>query len=88
MFTQRQINQLKAAARPRFLNSKENALFGKENLLLDEVINQIKEENPQSFLTRAELNKRIFFHKPKDALEPKYQVVYAGYITPYISDRI
>ena len=88
MFTQRQVNQLKAAARSRYINGKENPLFGKENLLLDEVINTIKEENPQSFLTPSELSKRVFFHKPKNATDPKHQVGYSHYITPFINDRI
>ena len=88
MFTQRQVSQLKAASRPRYINGKENPLFGKENLLLDEVISIIKEENPHSFLTSSELNKRVFFHKPKNAINPKHQVSFANYITPFINDRI
>ena len=88
MLTERQIKKLKAAARPRYIHGKENPMFGRENKFLDEVITQIKEENPQSFLTSSELSKRVFFHKPKDAINPKHQVVYASYVTPYISDRI
>jgi len=88
MLTEKQIQLLKSAARPRYIHGKENPMFGRENKFLDEVITRIKEANPQSFLTPSELSKRVFFHKPKDAINPKHQVVYARYVTPYLGDRL
>jgi len=88
MLTERQIKKLKAAAKPRYVDGRDNPLFGTDNPLLNDVIAQIKDENPHDFLTENDLHKRAFFHKPKDSINAKHQVVYASYVTPYISDRI
>jgi hypothetical protein len=88
MLTERQIRQLKAAARPRYIDGKDNPKFGTDNPILDEVIAQIKEDNPRAFLTPDELPLRHFFHKPKVNDKAKYQVLHASYVTPDLSDRI
>ena len=77
MFTERQINQLKAVARPKYINGVNNPLYGQENKLLDEVISQIKEENPNSFLTERDLKNRVFYHKPRAS---RYPILYANYL--------
>ena len=76
MFTERQKSQLKAAARPKMINGKENPDFGKVNYALEDVINQIRLENSHSFLEEYDLKNRVFFHKPKTLKLDEYLAYY------------
>ena len=73
MFTIAQKAKLKAAGRV-----EGHPLFGKENPALDKVLDEIYLENPNAFLEDEDFKNRVFYHKPKDALNPKNQIQYAG----------
>jgi hypothetical protein len=71
MFTERQKLQLKAVAR-----SPNDPNMGKLNERLEEALMQVYLENSRSFLTKAEMKNRVFYHKPLSLKDHEY----AGYI--------
>lgn len=79
MFTERQKAKLKAAGR-----LPKHPLFGHENPALDKVLDEIYLENPNAFLEESDFSSRVFYHKPKDAINPKHQIQYAGYWEEFI----
>ena len=82
MFTERQKAKLKAAGR-----TDGHPLFGKENPALDKVLDEIYLENPNAFLEDEDFKNRVFYHKPKDHPNPKYQIKYAGYWQEFIVNK-
>lgn len=75
MFNERQKAMLKAVARPT-----KDPMLGKVNEKLEGVIAQLSLESSRSFLTDADLKKRVFYHKPAHLKEGEY----AGYIYEFI----
>lgn len=61
-------NALRALSRPRMINGKENPLFGEVNEPLNDLIKKIMEEEPSKFLTKAELQYRVFIDEPNSAV--------------------
>jgi len=75
MFTPAQKTKLKAVGR-----LPNHPLFGHENPALDKAIDEIYLENPNAFLyDDNDFSSRVFHHKPKDSINPKHQIKYAGY---------
>jgi hypothetical protein len=75
MFNERQKAMLKAVAR-----QTKDPMLGKVNEKLEGVIAQLSLESSRSFLTEADLKKRVFYHKPAHLKEGEY----AGYIYEFI----
>lgn len=75
MFNERQKAMLKAVARPT-----KDPMLGKVNEKLEGVIAQLSLESSRSFLTDADLKKRVFYHKPAHLRQDEY----AGYMYEFI----
>jgi len=83
MFTPAQKAKLKAVGR-----LPNHPLFGHENPALDKAIDEIYLENPNAFLyDDNDFSSRVFHHKPKDSINPKHQIKYAGYWQQSIVDK-
>jgi hypothetical protein len=82
MFTEAQKAKLKAFGR-----LSNHPLFGHENPALDKAIDEIYLENPNAFLEEGDFGSRVFYHKPKDHPNPKYQIKYAGYWQEFIVNK-
>jgi len=58
------------------------------NPALDKAIDEIYLENPNAFLyDDNDFSSRVFHHKPKDSINPKHQIKYAGYWQQSIVDK-
>lgn len=64
MFTEIQKQRLKATVRPRYGNEYQSTT----NDELNELIAQLRLESPERFLTDYSIEKRVFFHQPRQVI--------------------
>jgi hypothetical protein len=69
MFTKAQKDLLRSVGR-----TKNDPDFGKPNPALDDVILQLRKDNPRAFLIEPELDRRVFMDEPVD------NIPYGGYM--------
>jgi hypothetical protein len=73
MFTKSQQDLLKSVGR-----NPNHPDFGKPNVDLEVVLNQIRRENPSAFLMDVDLQERVFVHQPVSGIRLK------GYLKPLL----
>ena len=78
MLSTKNQNAIKALARQRWINGKENPEFGTENKDLDALMEKIRKEEPLAFHNSATLRERVFINEPTQNIECK------GFIYPFL----
>lgn len=64
MFTEQQQKQLKATVRPKIGEEHQST----QNDALSVVIEKLRFESPEKFLTEYSMEKRVFFHQPRQII--------------------
>jgi len=64
MFTEQQQKQLKDTVRPKIGEEYQST----ENNALSVVIEKLRFESPEKFLTDYSMEKRVFFHQPRQVI--------------------
>lgn len=64
MFTEQQQKQLKDTVRPKIGEEYQST----ENNALSVVIEKLRFESPEKFLTDYSMEKRVFFHQPRQII--------------------
>lgn len=64
MFTEQQQKQLKDTVRPKIGEEYQST----ENNALSVVIEKLRFESPEKFLTEYSMGKRVFFHQPRQII--------------------
>lgn len=64
MFTEQQQKQLKDTVRPKIGEEYQST----ENNALSVVIEKLRFESPEKFLTEYSMEKRVFFHQPRQII--------------------
>lgn len=75
MISTKNRNAIKALARQRWVNGKENPEYGTENKALDELMEKIRKEEPLAFHNSSTLKYRVFMNEPVQALECRAFVI-------------
>jgi hypothetical protein len=78
MISTKNRNLIKALARPRWINGRENPEYGTDNPALDQLMAKIRKDEPWAFHNSTTLRHRVFQNEPIQITE------YESFVVPYI----